>query len=95
MAKHASQEMTLGEVINRMADSNHDDPWFVTIDVPRLTRLYATAKDVDEDEAWDAADAAEAETITKFRDSVITVTWPEHVTVPRLNGDATYHHEIV
>lgn len=87
MAKHKSQTLTLIEIIDRI-DSHTDENWFdvMGIDLPGLQ----DAKVIDGPDDFTAQDRVEAEYITEHEDDLYEVRWPEHVTYPKFNSDASY-----
>lgn len=82
---HETRTMTLGEIINRL---DSDDCWYEVMGID-IAGLDAALRDADADD-FDAANQIEAAYIQQHENDVYEVSWPEHVTVPRLNSDADY-----
>lgn len=91
MTKHEPQALKLSEIIDRM--TNHtDDNWpdVMMIDIPGLTEAEA----IGEQDDWKKASEIEAEYLDQHADDLYEVRWPEHVTTPRFNSDASYHLQV-
>lgn len=84
MVKHENEQHTLKEIIDGIDDSNPESFWeIIGIEIPGV---------------WTAAAMGDHETggelvgnyIEAHKNDVYEVIWPEHVTTPRFNSDATY-----
>lgn len=89
MSKHESktQILTLGELIGRIGQHT-DGSWtdVMCIDVPGLAEAESRGGDDD----YAEASRIESEYIKAHENDHYEVSWPDHVTYPRFNGDANY-----
>lgn len=85
MAKHEDQFLTLGEIIDLMDHDKSVDLWFETMRIS-----LDGYDDAIDGEDFDEASAIESDYIEAHKNDAYRVIWPEHVTVPKFNGDATY-----
>jgi hypothetical protein len=88
MTKHKPITLRLFEIVNAM--ENHTDenwPTVMGIDVPGLDEAEANGEQDD----WQRASSIEAEYLKQHASDVYEVCWPDHVTTPKFNGDASYH----
>lgn len=88
MSKHEPATMTIGQIINAI-DERSSDPWYDVIGV-KIPGLKEAINTIGEDEDWTAIDDIEASYIAEHRNDVYLVSWPDHVSCPRFNGDANY-----
>ena len=92
--RHENEITTLGEIINHMAEhDNSGQMWFEVMDV-EIPGLDAASEKARETDDWDEAERIEAEYIKEHERCQVTVMWPQHVTTPRYNSDASYHIDI-
>ena len=88
MTKHAPQQLKLSAIIDRMADHTDENwPTVMGIDVPGLAEAEANGEQDD----LEKASAIEAEYLKQHENDIYEVQWPDHVTTPRFNSDASYH----
>ena len=95
MQKHKSETMTLGQIIDRINPMSCD-PWYtiVGVKIPGLAEAFERANSDDEDIAeagFNEVIQIEEDYITAHKKDVYEVSWPEHVTIRKLNSDASYH----
>lgn len=84
--RHESQVLTLGEIIDRMEPGAGN--WYdvMMIDIPGMIE----AEENGEEDDWQEASKIEADYLKEHINDKYEVRWPEHVTYPRFNGDASY-----
>jgi hypothetical protein len=80
--------MKLSEIINVM-ESHTDENWSTVMGV-NIPGLAEAEKNGEQDD-WKEASRIEAEYLQHHENDIYAVCWPEHVTYPRFNSDATYH----
>lgn len=92
--KHNPEIYTLGEIINSIPP-NFDGDWtdLVPHSDPAIEVAKARIQEMmdagdDHQEALDELWEAEACYIRAHENDRYEVSWPEHVTTPRINGDA-------
>jgi hypothetical protein len=94
MPKHKPEEIKLGDLIDAMRD-NPQSWWHIMgVEIPGLAEAWQEAlcyEDLDHLDLLIAkAQQIEGVYINKHKDDVYLVSWPEHVSDPRYNGDASY-----
>ena len=92
MPKHKDQIVTLGEIIDRIP-ANSVSQWYeiMGIQVPGLVEALKHAAETDEsNDAFDQASQIEADYVRAHQNDKFRVMWPEHVTSPKFNSDASY-----
>ena len=82
MPKHEPVETTLGEAVDQITSG---DPWCEVMGI----NLPGWQEAMDSDD-YEAAGQIEADYLKAHGDDAISVTWPEHVLIPRFNSDANY-----
>lgn len=88
MSKHKPQIHDLGSIINFIDVHARDSQWYhvMEIEIPGLDE----ANETGEAEDWAKASQIEADYINAHHNDRYEVRWPDLVTVPRFNSDATY-----
>lgn len=98
MSKHESVEMSLSDIACRIMAHN-DLPWNVAmmLGLPGEAELeeaiadaHASGDDAAEDAAVDALYRLREDYLADHGDDMYAVSWPDHVTYPRYNSDASY-----
>lgn len=89
MTKHKNETYTLSEIVAMMSEHERQ-PWYeiMDIEIPGLAEAFANCVETDD---FTEANEIEADYLREHGDDWYTVMWPQHVTTPRLNGDASYH----
>lgn len=95
--KHGSMAIPFDKLME-MIDHHSDDPWYTVIgydddelDAAEFERDRVSGRRGLEEEAAERLQEAEGCCIASLEGQWFVVTWPEHVTTPRYNSDATYH----
>ena len=84
--RHESQVLTLREIIDRMEPGAGNWTDVMMIDIPGLSEAEANG----EQDEWEEASRIESEYLKQHANDKYEVRWPEHVTYPRFNSDASY-----
>lgn len=85
MPKHETKILALTDIV---AYLQSDDAWYdvVGIEIEGLRE----ALELGETDNFESASNIESEYLREHRSDKYEITWPEHVTYPRLNSDASY-----
>jgi hypothetical protein len=88
MAKIRTEQHTLRAILNWIDDRQDSEWWeMMGIEIPGMAEEIEAAR---MSEAYCHVNAIEDTYLRDHLDDLYEVIWPEHVSTPRFNGDATY-----